>query len=100
MYNNPEKVKEGLPNLKIHIENMLKFNSNLVVAINKYDTDTDEEIEVVTKFLGENNIHYAITTSYKDGGEGAISLANEVLELLKNSNDFKPIYSLEDDISL
>lgn len=99
IYNsNPEKVKEGLPNLKIHIENMLKFNSNLVVAINKYDTDTDEEIEVVTKFLGENNIHYAITTSYKDGGEGAISLANEVLELLKNSNDFKPIYSLEDDI--
>lgn len=94
----PEKVREGLPNLSIHIQNMLKFNSNIVVCINKYDTDSQDEVNVIEDFLNSRHINYAVSTAYKDGGDGAISLANEVLNVLNNENKFNTIYDLDDDI--
>ena len=96
--NNPDKVKEGLPNLEVHIENILKCNSNLIVAINKYDTDTDEEINVITNYLDSKNIPYAVSTAYKDGGDGATTLASVLLDTLKSDNTFTPIYDYSDDI--
>ena len=80
---NVGKVKEGLDNLKIHIENIKKFSSNMIVVLNKYSTDTVEEINVVKNYCEENNIMFELSTAYTDGGEGALALANKTLEVLE-----------------
>ena len=83
---NPDKVMEGLPNLIVHIENMKKFSSNVVVALNKYSTDTVEEINIVKEYCEKNNIPFAINEAYQNGSSGAIELANKVLDILNNKN--------------
>ena len=70
----------------------------MVVCINKYDSDSDSEIEVITNYLKSINIPYAISTAYKDGSLGANYLANEVLSVLEKDNNFKTIYDNSDDI--
>jgi len=92
------KVKEGLDNLKIHIENIKKFSSNMIVVLNKYSTDTVEEINVVKNYCEENNIMFELSTAYTDGGEGALALANKTLEVLEKENNFNYIYNEEDSI--
>ena len=93
-----EKVQLGLENLKIHIENMLKFNSNVMVCLNVYDTDTKEEIKVVENFCKDYNIPFSICSAYLEGSSGAISFAQNVLDLLNYENDFKLIYDDNDSI--
>ena len=95
---NVEKVKEGLPNLLVHIENIQKFSKNIVVALNKYSTDSVEEINVIKELCEKKNIPFEISTAYIDGGEGAVNLAEKVLDVLKNENDFQFIYEDNDDI--
>ncbi len=95
---NPEKVKEGLPNLIVHIENMKKLSTNVVVALNKYSTDTVEEINIVKEYCEQNNILFAISDAYMNGSEGAIELANKVEEALEKENKVNYIYELNDSI--
>lgn len=87
-----EGIKKGLPNLEVHLENISKFTKNIVVCLNKYNTDTKKEIEIIQKFIQEKNYAFATTTSYQDGGEGSISLAKEVLKLCSKENDFQLLY--------
>lgn len=95
---NPTKVEEGLRNLKIHIENMKKYNSNIVVCLNRYDTDTDQEIEVVKKFCFSLGIDFEESSAYLDGSCGAIKLAQTVLNNLERDNQFHFLYELDDSI--
>ncbi len=95
---NPEKVKEGLPNLIVHIENMKKFSSNVVVVLNKYSTDTVEEINVVKDYCEKNNILFSISEAYVKGSTGAIEVANIVLKSLQTENKVNYIYDLNDSI--
>lgn len=95
---NVEKVKEGLSNLAVHVENIKKFSSNLIVVLNKYSTDSVEEIDTVKKYCEEKNIPFEISTAYVDGGKGALSLANKTLEVLEKENSFNYIYNEEDSI--
>ena len=95
---NIDAVYKGLPNLNVHIENMLKFNSNLVVCLNKYETDTLEEIDVVRKCCECYNVPFVISDSYSKGGVGSVMLANEVLKALEKKNEFNYIYSLDESI--
>ena len=95
---NTEKVKEGLPNLIVHIENMKKLSTNVVVALNKYSTDTVEEINIVKEYCEQNNILFAISDAYTNGSEGAIELANKVEEALEKENKVNYIYELNDSI--
>jgi len=92
MKENVLAVKEGLPNLKVHIENMLKFNSNLVVCLNKYDTDTLDEIDIVRRCCNDYNVSFVISDSYNKGGIGSVVLAKEVCDLCCKENDFRPLY--------
>ena len=62
-----DAVRRGLPNLNVHIENMLKFNSNLIVCLNKYDTDTLEEIDVVRQCCNCYDIPFTMCDSYSKG---------------------------------
>lgn len=89
---NVDAVRKGLPNLKVHIENMLKFNSNVMVVLNKYETDYDNEVMVVQDYCRDFGVCFSVCTSYKDGSNGAIDVANKTIKLLESNNNFKYLY--------
>lgn len=91
---NLEKLKEGMSNLIAHIENLSKQNTNIVVAINKYKSDTLEELNYLKEYLEENNIKSAICSAYEDGDNGCVSLAEKVIEITEQENDFKYMYDI------
>ena len=95
---NKEKVREGLSNLIVHIENMKKFSTNVVVVLNKYSTDTVEEINIVKEYCEQNNILFAVSDAYMKGSKGAVDVASKVLEALENENSVNYIYDLNDSI--
>ena len=97
---NSEAVKRGFTNLKQHIENLQKYSLPLVVAINRFDTDTDGEVNIVNRSCQELGVRVAQATHWRDGGKGAIKLAQEVLDALEvgSSAPFKLLY--EDDLPI
>jgi formate--tetrahydrofolate ligase len=92
---NPKAVKKGLPNLQKHIESVLKFNITPIIAINQFTADTIEEINVVKEFLANSGIKVSLADVWGQGGDGALDLANSVLDALEKTSkeDFKPIYN-------
>ena len=97
-YNGNENLEKGLCNLVAHIENLNKMSSNIVVCLNRYESDKDEEIELIRKICLDQEVEFAISTSYKDGGEGSIDLAKKVLKVMECENKINYLYSLTDDI--
>lgn len=93
---NVEKVQEGLCNLQVHIENMLKYNSNVIVCLNKFDTDTEDEILVVKEYCTSLSVPFEVSSAYLDGGEGAIKLAQLLLQVLEKENQFNFLYDDND----
>ena len=95
-----EALKNGSKNLLKHIENLKeKFGVNVVVAINKFNQDTENEIETLRKILEKENVELSLVESWSKGGEGAIDLAEKVVNLCEEKeNEFKYIYNLEDTI--
>lgn len=88
-----EAVKLGLPNLEKHVENMHKFNLHPVVAINKFHTDTQEEIDVVLNRCKELGVEAAVIEGWAKGGAGAEELASIVARVADgNKADFTPLY--------
>ncbi len=96
--NELDKLKTGLVNLKVHIENLKQYNVPLVVCINKYFDNTEEEIDIVRKYCEDMGVNVSTSTAYMDGGEGAISLAKEVIKSCNEESNFTPIYSDNDSI--
>lgn len=93
---NIEALTKGLENLDKHIENMKKFNLPVVVAINKFLTDTEKEISVIENHCKTLNVPVSLCEVWAKGGKGGIDLANKVLSLLAEEKDnFKPLYSLD-----
>lgn len=90
---NPAAVAKGLPNLEKHLENMKKFNICPVVAINHFDTDSEEEVAVVTQRCRELSVEVAVAKVHARGGEGAIELAQKVVSVAEQCrSNFKPLY--------
>ena len=92
---NLDYLKIGFKNLRIHIENMKKFGKNIVVAINKFATDTDEEIKLLKELTQDLGVDAVETTVFTDGGQGGVELAEKVVELCENDNNFKYLYELD-----
>ena len=92
---NLDYLKVGFKNLRIHIENMKKFGKNIVVAINKFATDTDNEIKLLKELTQKLGVDAVETTVFTDGGQGGIELAQKVVDLCENDNDFKYLYELD-----
>jgi formate--tetrahydrofolate ligase len=92
---NLEYLNAGFENLKIHIENMKKFGTNVVVAINKFDTDTDTEINALKSLTSNMGVNAIETTVFANGSEGGIDLANEVIDLCEKDNEFKFLYDVD-----
>ncbi|MCK9450349.1 MAG: formate--tetrahydrofolate ligase [Bacteroidales bacterium] len=90
---NPQAVKEGLPNLEKHIENMLKFNVCPVVAINRFATDSEEELNVILDRCKELGVKAAVADVWGKGGEGTEELAQVVAKVADECvSSFKPMY--------
>ena len=81
---NAEAVKKGLANLDKHLENIRKFGMKSVVAINKFSTDTDEELQLVKEFANKNGFDVAIVDFWGKGGKGGLELAEKVTHLIEN----------------
>ena len=95
---NIDALKRGIVNLKQHIENISKYTKNIVVCINRFKDDTDIEINYVKNYVIDMGYAVEVSTSFKDGGDGAISLAKKVIEVCDNDIDFKPLYGFKDTI--
>lgn len=91
------ELKRGLANLERHVQTINTLGVNNVVAINKFDTDTDAEIELLEKWAEENNVIISLSEVFAKGGEGGIDLANKVVENISRKK-FKPIYKVNDDL--
>ncbi len=97
---NVDAVRKGFPNLAKHIENMTSFGIPVIVASNRFLTDTDEEIAAMKELCEEMGAKYAPAEIFAKGGEGGIELAEKVLEVLDEDRPKKPVfcYELEDSI--
>ena len=99
-YNGNGEVKEGLSNLQAHIDIVSNFTKNIIVCLNKFGEDTDEEIEIVKDYVAKQKLPFTTSTSYLDGEKGSIDLAKKVLEYDKVSYQeiYKTTDTLEDKI--
>ncbi|MBR2755999.1 MAG: formate--tetrahydrofolate ligase [Lachnospiraceae bacterium] len=90
---NLEALEKGLPNLLKHVENITKvFGLPAVVALNRFVNDTDAEIELVTKKCAELGVNVKMSEVWGKGGDGGIELAEEVVRLCEQPNEFKFAY--------
>ena len=93
---NDEALKNGLCNLERHISNLKKYGVNVVVCINKFASDTDDEIKLVSDYCKKLDVVVSTSTAYVNGGEGAIDLANIVIDSCSKDYKFSLIYNDSD----
>ena len=91
---NEEALKEGIHNLLKHVENIKKYGLNPIVAINKFTSDTEKEIEILQNGL-EGKVEFSLLENWAKGGEGAKDLAEKVVKICEEPKNFKPIYELK-----
>ncbi len=98
---NLEALSNGLHNLNRHLDNLKnKFGLNVIVAINKFSTDTDAEIELLSSKLKEQGIEMSLVESHQKGSVGAIDLAEKIVKLTEKPEDFRFIYEDEESIKV
>ena len=96
---NIEFLEKGIHNLLKHIDNLKDvYGLNVIVAINKYITDTDNEIECLRSKLEEKGVNISLVEAWAKGGKGAIDLAKKIVELCKQPSNFNYCYEIEDGI--
>ena len=96
---NISALKKGLKNLYKHIHNIKdEFGLNIIIAINKYKNDNEEEIKFLCDILKEKNIEYSIVESHEKGEKGAVDIANKIVDLTKEKKQLNYIYDLNDNI--
>jgi formate--tetrahydrofolate ligase len=93
-------LKAGIKNVERHIESLQQFGQTVILALNKFGFDTEEEISFIENWCKEKGAHFAINEGFAHGGDGAVALANKVVEIVEN-NPSKPIqhtYEMSDSI--
>lgn len=95
---NMDYLKKGICNLKVHIENMKKYLDNVVICLNKFISDDDEEINFVQKYCENLECEFAVSNSHQDGGEGALDLAEKIVNLCDNEKEFHLLYDENESI--
>ena len=90
---NTEALLRGVPNLEKHVENIKKFNVTPIIAINKFLSDSDEEVAAIQTVAKQIGVTVAIANVWEQGGKGALDLAQKVIEIVENnSTEFTPMY--------
>jgi formate--tetrahydrofolate ligase len=92
---NLDALKKGAVNLSVHVENIKKFGVPVVVAINKFHTDTDEELDFLRGYCAELGVKCALSEVFAKGGEGGVELARAVCGVIESeTSQYKPLYDL------
>jgi formate--tetrahydrofolate ligase len=95
----PSAVERGLPNLAKHIENIGHFSQTPIVALNQFYADSPEELAVVTRFCEEQGVACAVSDHFAKGGEGAVPLAQLVMNACEGPTEkFTPLYDWKDKV--
>lgn len=90
---NVEALKKGISNLEKQVENIKKYGVSVVVAINKFITDSDEEVKYIKEFCSKLGVKVALAEVWEKGGEGGLELAKEVIDVIENEkSNFKCLY--------
>ena len=95
---NVQAMLDGCGNLAKHIDTVQKFNLPYIVAINEFATDTQAEVEALQNWCKENGHPMSLSQVWAKGGDGAIDLAEKVVEICEQENNFAPIYDVESSI--
>lgn len=89
---NLEALKNGIVNLGVHIDNMNKYGVPVVVAINRFYTDSDEELKYIEDYCHQRGAEFALSDVFCEGGNGGVELAKKVVEACEKPSDFKLLY--------
>ncbi len=92
---NLSALQKGIVNLGAHIQNMRKYGVPVVVAINRFDTDTPAELELIEAYCKEQQADFALSEVFAKGGKGGIALAQKVCAAAEQENRFEPLYELD-----
>ena len=96
---NLEGLEKGMDNLYRHIDNLKnKFGLNVIVALNRYNQDTEKEIEFVEQRLNEKGVKLSLVEGWAKGGNGATDIANKLVKLTEQKENFKYMYDLNENI--
>ena len=96
---NEEALENGMENLLKHVHNIKdEYGLNVIVALNKYNTDTEDEIEYVRNNLNKKNIEVSLVEGWAKGGEGATNIAEKIVDLANKKSEFRFIYEDKDSI--
>jgi formate--tetrahydrofolate ligase len=88
-------VEKGLPNLEKHLENISYYGIPVIVTLNHFIDDKEEEIEIVEKYCNSKNVPFAVADIWSQGGEGGIELAGKLVSLIHNNpSNFRYLYDL------
>lgn len=92
---NVEALRKGIVNLKKHIENMQSYNVPVVVALNRFDTDSDAELQTVIDTCAEYGVEVSLSEVFAKGGEGGVDLAQKVISAIeKTPSGYAPLYDV------
>ncbi|NLL72579.1 MAG: formate--tetrahydrofolate ligase, partial [Clostridiales bacterium] len=93
---NMEALKRGIVNLEKHIENLQKYGVPVVVALNRFVTDSKDELAFIKGFCEEKDCEFSLCDVWEKGGEGGIDLANKLLRTMEEKpSNYKPLYDLD-----
>lgn len=95
---NVEALLQGIENLAKHIDTVRTFGVEPIIALNRFITDTEAELEAVLNWCQENHVRIARTNVWEEGGKGGLALAEQVLAVLEEENNFSPLYDVTESI--
>ncbi|MEK5483173.1 formate--tetrahydrofolate ligase [Viridibacillus sp. FSL R5-0888] len=91
---NVEAITKGIENLAKHVDTIRNFGVEPIIALNRFITDTEEELSAILNWCRENNVKIALTNVWEEGGKGGIELAKRVLSVINEENNFTPLYDV------
>ncbi|MBD8520576.1 formate--tetrahydrofolate ligase [Lysinibacillus sp. FSL R7-0073] len=95
---NVEALLQGIENLAKHVDTVRTFGVEPIIALNRFITDTEAELEAVLNWCQENHVRIARTNVWEEGGKGGVALAEQVLAVLEEENNFSPLYDVTESI--
>ncbi len=95
---NVEALLQGIENLAKHVETVRTFGVEPIIALNRFITDTETELEAVLNWCQDNHVRIARTNVWEEGGKGGLALAEQVLAVLDEENNFSPLYDVTESI--
>jgi formate--tetrahydrofolate ligase len=90
-----DAVRQGLENLDKHIESVQQFNKQPIVALNRFEHDTDDEIRLVQERADQEGVFFAESRHFAEGGKGSEDLARQVMSAVNGGRAYKPLYDLD-----